>query len=247
MKIRPIKIKAKDGKPPRFPVKEALAKVRKLIYRGNKVECPCCNKTFSLFLYSPYMSALCPYCLSFERYRLLCKYLRDETDFGSRQIRLLDIAPTWCFQEFCRSFELVDYVSIDISSPIAMRKMDICNLTFEDESFDCIICYHVLEHIKDDRKALSEIYRVMRKGGWGIIQVPIHIEKTVERRELSKEEAKEICKFPSHLRAYGRDFKQILEGAGFQVEVSDFVKKFSEDEIKRFGLDRSEELYICKK
>jgi len=88
---RPIRIE-ENGGPPRYPVKEALAKVRSAIYRGHRVECSCCGREFGLFLFSPYQAALCPNCLSFERYRLLCRWLQDETDFGTREIEVLDIA-----------------------------------------------------------------------------------------------------------------------------------------------------------
>ena len=66
-----------------------------------------------------------------------------------------------------------DYTSADLFSPIVDVKADILDLPFEDESFDVIFCNHVLEHIEDDRKAMSELYRVMKKGGWGILQVPM--------------------------------------------------------------------------
>lgn len=243
---RPIRIEDGDG-PPRYPVKETLAKVRDRIYRGDRYECSCCGRTFRLFLYSPYMAALCPFCLSVERYRLLCRYLRDRTEFGSRRMRLLDIAPMWCFQEFCRSFDNVEYVSIDIESPMAMRHMDIRDLEFKDELFDCLICYHVLEHIDDDRKALGELYRVLKPGGWAIIQVPIFTEKTIEREELSEKEADDLLKYDCHLRSYGRDFTHLLQSAGFRVEVVDYVSGLSTREIERYGLDCSESMHLCRK
>lgn len=243
---RPIRVEGGQG-PPRYPVKEALAKVRYYIYKGHRYECSCCGRSFKLLLFSPYMTALCPYCLSVERYRLLCRYLREQTDFGSKKTRLLDIAPMWCFQEFCRSHANVDYVSIDIASPLAMRHMDIRDLEFKDNFFDYLICYHVIEHIDDDQKALLELYRVLKPGGWAIIQVPINRKETVERRELTEEEAQEILKFDDHKRAYGKDFARRLESAGFEVEIVQYVKRFSLEELKRYGLDGSEDIYLCRK
>src|SRR5659263_156972 len=139
---RPIRIAGGDG-PPRYPVKEALGKLRGLLYHGHKVECSCCGQEFALFLFSPYQAALCPNCLSFERYRLLCRYLRDETDFGEREMKVLDIAPIWAFQEFCRSFDNVSYLSIDIESPMAMSHMDIRSLDLPDDTFDVVADDHV--------------------------------------------------------------------------------------------------------
>ena len=243
---RPVGLDNGNG-PPRYPVKEALAGARRLIYRGNKRECSCCGGTFSLFLFSPNLTAQCPNCLSYERYRLLCRYLRDETDFGSEEISLLDVAPTWAFQEFCRSYENVEYVSIDIASPMAMHLMDITALDFEDSRFDCIVCYHVIEHIDDDMKALRELHRVLKPGGWAMIQVPIEVESTVQRSELGEEEAEKLLRFDDHRRAYGKDFADLLESAGFAVEVLPFVKRFTREEIERYGLDETEDLYLCGK
>ena len=244
---RPIRIETEDG-PPRYPVKEALAHVRYLIYRGNKCECPCCGRKLKLFLFSHYMSALCPFCLSTERYRQLCRYLRDHTDFGSSRVRLLDIAPIWCFQEFCRSFQTIDYMSIDIASPMAMRRMDITDLEFKDDFFDCIICYHVLEHVDEDEKALHELFRVLKPGGWAIIQVPTLTEETIERSEMTESEIEEILKFDDHRRSYGwRDFPVFLETAGFEVELVTFAKELTESELRRQGLDYFEDLHLCRK
>lgn len=243
---RPVRI-SEDGGPPRYPVKEVLAKLRAFIFRGDGVECPCCGKTFSHFLFSPYYTARCPFCLSMERYRLLCKFLRDETDFGKREMRLLEVGPDWSFQEFCRDFEKVEYTSADLFSPLAMERIDIRNMDFESSSFDFIICYHVLEHIDDDMKALRELHRVLKPDGQAIIQVPIQVPQTVERDELGKKEQEEILKWPDHLRAYGPDFRERLENSGFDVRVIPFGKKFSPEEIERFGLSSEEDIYFCTK
>lgn len=243
---RPIRIE--DGtEPPRYPVKQFLANLRNRIYRGDAYACPCCGRSFKLLLYTPYMTAMCPYCLSIERYRLLCLFLDRKMAFGSTPVRLLDVAPMWCFQEYCRARGNVRYVSIDIKSPMAMRHMNIKDLEFRDGMFDCIVCYHVLEHIDDERRALDELYRVLKPGGWAIIQVPIHVEATVERSELTAAEADDILKFDDHLRAYGRDYDRRVEAAGFEVEVDSFVRELPMSEVRLFGLDCTEDLYICRK
>ena len=87
----------------------------------------------------------------------------------------------------------------------------------------------------------------MKPGAFAIIQVPVHVKKTVQREELTEWQAKRILVYDCHLRAYGPDFKDTLEDAGFGVEVNNFVKEFTPQEIKRYGLDRTEDLYICRK
>jgi SAM-dependent methyltransferase len=249
--LNPIKrprISVPDGDgPPRYPVKDACGRLRSVIYHGHKVECSCCGRSFSLFLWSPYMTALCPNCLSMERYRLLCRFLVEETDFGTQPIRMLDVAPTYAFQEFCRRFPMVDYLSIDLQSDLAMKHMDLTALDLESDMFDFLTCYHVFEHIDDDLAAARELYRVMKPGGWGIIQVPILIKKTVQRHELSEAEAERILKFDDHVRGYGKDFPELLAKAGFQVEVVEYAGAFDEDERKRYGIDAREDLHVCRK
>ena len=240
-----IMIRGDGDGPPRYPVKKLLSSVRAAIFRGDSVECSCCGRTFSLFLFSPYLTARCPFCLSIERYRLLCRYLERETDFGGRPARVLDIAPMWCFQEFCRARGEIDYVSVDISSPLAMRHMDIRALDFADERFDWLFCYHVLEHIDDDMAALRELYRVLKPGGRAIIQVPIEVESTVERSSLGRADQIRLLRWPDHLRAYGKDFAERPRAAGFRVEICAYVRGFNPGEIKRYGLDPGEDLYIC--
>ncbi|MFH1149759.1 MAG: methyltransferase domain-containing protein [Actinomycetota bacterium] len=244
---RPVRIENGQG-PPRYPVKEALGSTRTLIFKGDRVMCSCCGLSFRHFLFSPYGSARCPRCLSFERYRLLCRWLSDETDFGrGRAVRALDIAPTWAFQEFCRSFPLVDYLSVDIASPMAMRHMDIRGLDLPSGEFDWLFCYHVLEHVDDDEKALSEMFRVLKPGGTAVISVPIRCDVTVERSELTRQEAEEILTYDDHIRGYGLDFGSLLERAGFGVEVIPYTDRFSEAEVERLGLDVTEDLYISRK
>jgi SAM-dependent methyltransferase len=244
---RPVRIENGDGTP-RYPVKEALGAVRSLVFQGDGVLCSCCDRTFRHFLFAPYGTAPCPNCLSFERYRLLARWLRDETDFGrGGTTHVLDIAPTWAFQEFCRSYPLVDYLSIDIASPMAMRHMDIRDLDLPSDEFDWLFCYHVLEHIDDDDKALSELLRVLKPGGTAIICVPIRCEVTVERSELTEQEAEDILTYDDHIRGYGRDFGEMLEAVGFTVEVVPYAGRFSPGEIKRLGLDKTEDLYVCGK
>jgi SAM-dependent methyltransferase len=243
-KVRRVEVE--EG-PPRYPARELLARTRRALFRGDGVECSCCGGTFSHFLYSPYFTARCPYCLSIERYRLLCRYLRDETDFGRRQMNVLDIAPMWCFQEFCRSFGDANYLSIDLASPLAMRRMDIRGLALDDSTYDWLFCYHVLEHIDDEQAALGELYRVLKPGGRAVIQVPIDVERTVERSSLTPAEQTSILRWPGHLRAYGTDYADRLRRARFEVEVLPFVRRFSEEDLERYGLDATEDLFICTK
>ena len=231
--------------------------LRPLIYqffKGNNFTDPIDGKSYRKFLPYGYgkqrENALSPGTLSLERHRQMWLYLQNETDFFTKNYKVLHIAPE---QEFLRKFKKMknlDYTSADLFSPIVDVKADILDLPFEDESFDVIFCNHVLEHIEDDRKAMSELYRVMKKGGWGILQVPMKnsLEKTYEDFTITdpKERQKNFGQY-DHVRWYGMDYFDRLKSVGFDAKANFYSQKFSDADIKKFGLNRNEILPIVRK
>lgn len=231
--------------------------LRPLIYqffKGNNFTDPIDGKSYRKFLPYGYgkqrENALSPGTLSLERHRQMWLYLQNETDFFTKNYKVLHIAPE---QEFLRRFKKMknlDYTSADLFSPIVDVKADILDLPFDDESFDVVICNHVLEHIEDDKKAMSELYRVMKKGGWGILQVPMKnsLEKTYEDFSITdpKERQKHFGQY-DHVRWYGMDYFDRLKSVGFEAEINFYSQKFSDAEIKKFGLNRNEILPVVRK
>ena len=225
-----------------------------LFFKGNNFTDPIDGKSYRKFLPYGYgkqrENALSPGTLSLERHRQMWLYLQNETDFFTKNYKVLHIAPE---QEFLRKFKKIknlDYISADLFSPIVDVKADILDLPFEDESFDVIFCNHVLEHIEDDRKAMSELYRVMKKGGWGILQVPMKnsLEKTYEDFTITdpKERQKHFGQY-DHVRWYGMDYFDRLKSVGFDAEANFYSQKFSDADIKKFGLNKNEILPIVRK
>jgi len=223
-------------------------------YKGNNFTDPIDGKSYRKFLPYGYgkqrENALSPGTLSLERHRQMWLYLKNETSFFIQNLKVLHIAPE---QEFLRRFKKMknlDYTSADLFSPIVDVKADILDLPFENGAFDVIICNHVLEHIIDDKKAMSEIFRVMKKGGWGILQVPMKnsLEKTYEDFSITdpKERQKYFGQY-DHVRWYGMDYFDRLKSAGFEVEINYYSQKFSGEEIRRFGLNRNEILPVVFK
>jgi len=99
--------------------------------KGDKVECPCCEKTFKQFLsygVKPREGALCPWCLSLERHRLLWKYLEEKTDIYKADLSVLHFAPEHQFQERFKRATNLNYLSCDLDMPTAMEKQDITKL-----------------------------------------------------------------------------------------------------------------------
>lgn len=144
----------------------------------------------------------------------------------------------------------LDYISADLDSPLAMVKMDITNILFENNSFDVILCSHVLEHIIDDNKAMRELFRVLKPGGWAILQTPIDLklDKTFEDHSIvSPEERERFFGQSDHVRIYGRDYVNRLLKAGFEVTVESYPKDLSPNIIKKHVLSENEDIFFCTK
>lgn len=189
----------------------------------------------------------CPVCGSLERHRLLWLYFKNETPLFRDRLRMLHVAPENCFvRRFRRRFGL-DYLSIDLKSPLADRKMDLCRLELEDESFDVFYAGHVLEHVPDDRRALTEIRRVLKPGGWAVIMVPVSGETTVEDASVTDPaERKARYGEADHVRSYGADFTQRLEQCGFRVREVDYARGVNRFRFYRLGLCL-DTIYHCTK
>jgi len=226
-----------------------------LFYRGNNFEDPIDGKKYSKLLPYGYKdqqreNALAPGSLSLERHRLLWLFLKKETDFFSTNKKMLHIAPEQCFVDKFRKQKNLDYTTADIESPLADVLMDVQNIPFEDNTFDIVFCNHVLEHVEDDKKAMQELYRILKPGGLGIFQVPqdVNLQITYENASITSPEERAIHFGQyDHLRIYGLDFFNKLRSVGFKVSPTRYSKNYSPSEIKRFALAKDEILPICWK
>jgi len=142
----------------------------------------------------------------------------------------------------------VTYLSADINPKNAMVKEDITQTSFNDDAFDIIFCSHVLEHIEDDRKAMKELFRILKPGGFAILQVPIKDTKeTFEDFSVTDPKEREnLFGQHDHVRLYGRDYKDRLQKAGFHATVDKFVEKLDPAIIKKYALPQ-ESIYFCTK
>lgn len=225
-----------------------------LSLKGNTFTDPIDGKSFRKFLPYGYgkqrENALSPSTLSLERHRLLWLYLQNETDFFKKQKKVLHMAPEQCFLSIFRKQANLEYTTADLYSPIADVKADICDLPFDDNSFDVVFCNHVLEHITDDTKAMQELYRVLKPNGMGIFQIPQELsrEKTFEDDSITdaKERAKIFGQY-DHVRVYGRDYFDKLRSIGFKVDEVDYTKKIVPEMVERFCLSKGEILPVCFK
>ena len=226
----------------------------RLYFKGSRFTDPIDGSSYRKFLPYGYQNirpnALCPGTLSLERHRLLWLYLQFKTTFLTDTLKVLHIAPEQVFYKKFKSFTNWDYTTTDLYSPLADIKADICALPFEDETCDLILCNHVLEHIPDDHKAMSELYRVLKKGGTLIAQVPLEegrLKSFEDDSITDKKKRTEIFGQYDHVRLYGMDYYQRLESIGFQTETVDFLKELSEEEIIRYALPKKEDIPVARK
>ncbi|HEY6518244.1 MAG TPA: methyltransferase domain-containing protein [Roseiarcus sp.] len=157
---------------------------------------------------------------------------------------LLHFAPEPSLTPFIRSKGVKSYKTCDLFKTDVDLRIDICDIALPDQSFDLVLCLHVLEHVPDDRKAMSELHRILRPGGMAIIMVPLEegLDETYENPSITSA-ADRLIHFgqEDHARYYGRDLRDRLRGAGFSLR--EWVSK--EPYVLKHGLKRGERVFLC--
>jgi SAM-dependent methyltransferase len=230
-------------------------RIAPLLFKGNKVECPVCEHSFSKFLsygsdVAHRENVLCPFDLTLERHRLMWLYLKNETNFFHANLAVLHIAPEQCFHKRFKNQKNIQYLTGDLISPLADMHFDLHEIPLEDNRFDVIFCNHVLEHVEDANRCMQELYRVLKPGGWAIMQVPQDFsrETTYEDKTIvSPAERERHFWQKDHVRLFGRDYPQWLEKAGFKVDTFDKNMRIGQELIQKYRLQEEEILYIARK
>jgi len=249
-----LKSLLKKTKPRLFQrIKHLKRFLKKIIFYGNTKHCPVCNshiRAFRTFGEIPRPNALCPICDSLERHRLDWVFLKRNTNLLDKSPkRVLHIGAEPEFERKLRECRHINYLSADLNDSHAMIKMDITNIQYPDNSFDIIYCSHVLEHVQEDRKAMREIYRVLKQGGWALLQVPITCERTFEDPNIEDpQEREKLFGQHDHVRTYGHDYIDRLRESGFTVEklTSEEVLGNTSD-LVYMGMPKNEFVFFCQK
>ena len=233
-----------------YYVKPILA----LALRGNKYTDPIDGKSYRKFLPYGYEktrdNVLAPGTLSLERHRLLWLYLKRETDFVKAPKKMLHFAPEQAFYKRFKKLKHIQYTTTDLNSPLADVKADICDLPFEDNSYDIIFCNHVLEHIPDDTKAMQELFRVLAPNGVAILQIPQDLDREYTFQDdtiTDPQKRASIFGQYDHVRIYGKDYFDKLRSIGFKVDEVDYTAQLSISEIEKYCLAQGEILPVCYK
>jgi len=178
-------------------------------------------------------------------------YLKERTTFFEQSFHVLHIAPEACFIKRFEKIHGDHYITADIESPLAKVKMDIHQIPFQQNTFDAVLCNHVLEHVRDDIKAISEINRVLKPGGFAILQVPFFNPvgpTTFEDPTITdKRQREKIFGQDDHVRKYGEDYPDRIKKGGLQPIIDHYIDEISSDVRKKFGLTQGEIVYGGKK
>ena len=239
---------------------------RRLIYFGKAYHCPVCGSNVRMMkplgydlpvilekqiVGSGLRNAMCPVCGSSDRVRLLYLFLRNRTNLFTEPVKLLHLAPEKPLMDILVKQNNIDYLTADLNPEQVMVKMDITAIQYPENTFDAILCNHVLEHIPDDLKAMSELYRVLKPRGWAILQVPVSkvLEETYEDFTISSPlEREKHFGQKDHVRIYGKDYTQRLKEAGFTLETYNWTKDNAfQNEKNKYGLNPDETVFYCSK
>ena len=233
----------------RFAARQAFLRVSTLTNAGRGVECPCCGRRLRKFARFHGVNDQCAGCGALMRHRAMLLYLRDVLRLPERGGDLLVVGPGPALLRWLGTVEGIRYVALDLDSPLATVHADVRDMPFEDDTFDAILCLHVLEHVQDDAAAMRELRRVLAPGGAAVIQVPpSDLEETYEDAGITTAEGRERAFGQwDHVRICGSDYGGRLEAAGFDVREIDPVAPLDERARTLHGLRTGEPFYLCEK
>jgi SAM-dependent methyltransferase len=255
-----------------FMLKELKLMVTGWRYSGDKYYCPLCEHNFKTMLPGGFdlpvikkmeivgaglrQNNICPRCQSTDRDRLVFLYLKDKTSFFTENMSVLHVAPEPSLYKVFSKMKNLNYIAgtkyqEGFYYNDKLPSIDLTNLPYENNQFDFVIANHVLEHIENDKKAMTEIFRVLKPGGQAILQVPISLKLTTTYEDpdikTEKEREEHFGQF-DHVRLYGTDYKDKLEKAGFKVlKIKPDTEEWPMSNVEKFALNKNEYLYIGKK
>lgn len=243
-------------------------KILGFYYKGSKYYCPYCQHSsrkllpagLKMTIYDELEVAgsgyrkncTCPRCFSIDRDRLIYIFMKNKTDIFSNKLKILHIAPEPSIKSMLRSLPNIDYhAGINYRDSFYFSKdiiqLDLTNIYYKNNEFDVVICNHVLQFIQDDKKAISEIYRILKPGGMAILQVPISLklDETLEDEYfiMPEDHEKHFFQFEK-VRIYARDYKNRLENAGFTVKIYNPTKEKWIEDIDKYAINPKEDVYV---
>ena len=228
--------------------------MRSLLFIGRRYTCPCCGWKLRAFTHGGTslkvrQRGYCPRCNSKARHRRDWLFLQQKTNLFTDHLRLLEVSPKYSFSRRFVRMPNLEYFAVDLRiHPNVSARMDITAFAARSKTFDAVICIHVLEEITEDLKAIRELFRVIKPGGWALITVPTRLDqKTYEDPTITDpQERKRAFGELAHVRIYGHDLVQRLEACGFQV-ILDLGRDVDAQTREKYGLNDDENIFYCTK
>ena len=250
-----------------YPITNTFRMIKSKKHIGKGFLCPFCETEFNKFFAFGFdnkaikkhnivgagvnLNGTCPSCRSNDRERHVFLYLKKyHKSLLNDKNKLLHFAPEKNLWEFFKRFKNIEYTAAGLDMQLASVKMDITKIPQKNNYYDAIICNHVLEHIVDDKLAMSELFRVLKKGGFAILQVPISFtnKDTIEDDSvINSDDRRKIFGQSDHVRIYGRDYLSRLKSVGFLVQTFEAKEEFSEIELVKYSLIPNEKIFVCTK
>ena len=195
------------------------------------------------------VNALCRRCSSLERHRFLTVLMQAVVAERPPQQLVIDVAPSRQVSPLIRELRPEGYLSMDFDPDADGRLVDVVasltDIPVADSSTSLLVCYHVLEHVPDDRKAMREIARVLRADGVALLQVPWRNLPTDEDPSAGPEERLARFGQADHVRFYGHDFVSRLEESGLRVQEIVPRDVLPESITTLLGIIPAERVWIC--
>ncbi len=242
-----------------------------LFSHGDRYHCVFCGKSYSRFLRSgsnrsvfrrwnvsgagARKNARCAYCFSNDRARMLYLFFKNRTRIFDEATKILHVAPDY---ELATSLHASSNVTLFTGGlmvgglrPYRGTKFDVTFLPFGDERFDVVLCNHVMQYVPDDRKGFREMYRVLKPGGFAIIQVGLALDLAetyqVEGLEINRANTIKHYGHSDCVRLYGLDYVARIEEAGFKAEKHNLFTERWVPDPERQGLDPRDDVYVFRK
>lgn len=228
---------------------------RGIAFVGGRYKCPVCGWSFRSFVdksrfLKKTTDGCCPRCNSKARHRRDWLFLRERTAFFEQDLTVLEVAPWWSYGRALTRSRNLRYFAIDVDprAPFISVAGDVTAVPAASAQFDVVLCIHVLEHVRDDRKAIQEIHRVLKPGGWALLSVPLLLDEPTREDPsvTSPEERQRLFGERGHVRYYGRDIEERLRSAGLEVAFEP-AANIPAERRRRYGLRKDENIFLCSK
>ena len=226
-----------------FKIEPFLRTTYSIFFLGNKYHCPICEGSFRRFIQLKNGELLCARCGSLPRDRRLYDLLKKENLLKGK---LLDFSPSRALYRKFKKIPGLEYVASDFAHEfMSDHQFDITAIDRQDDFFDLIICYHILEHIADDQKAMAELFRVLKPAGNMLLQTPFREGEIFEDPAITtKAERRKYFGQADHVRVYSVDgITERLAQVGFSAKILQFKEQLS----NRFGFSEKETIVSSKK